>query len=239
MTTTTRPQRRAAARRAVQRQAAHGRATSGRATHGRGPSGATSRNRQSWTIALVMGVVFGALVIAALTTGDPPVIVEVDAVTVAGEPLATYDPAAEEPGATAPTAVGPSLLDDTTVDVPVAGTPTMLVFLAHWCEHCQAEVPVLQAWVNDGGLRDDVALRAVATSIDPARPNYPPEAWLSGEGWTAPTLIDDGSLAQAYGVTSFPFWVFIDGDGVVQGRAIGELDMATVGRAVDALAAPR
>jgi hypothetical protein len=65
---------------------------------------------------------------------------------------------------------------------------------------------------------------SVSTAIDPARPNYPPDAWLADEGWTAPVLVDgDDTAAQASGLSAYPFFVAIDGDGTVVLRASGEL----------------
>ena len=68
-------------------------------------------------------------------------------------------------------------------------------------------MPLIQAWVDGGGLPDGVELISVATAIDPSLPNYPPEAWLAREGWTAPVINDvTGSVATAYGLSAFPFW---------------------------------
>ena len=38
------------------------------------------------------------------------------------------------------------------------GRPKVLLFLAHWCPHCQPEVPLVQAWLDSGGLPADVDL---------------------------------------------------------------------------------
>lgn len=147
---------------------------------------------------------------------------------VTGEALATY------PRSGADTAVGQTIptvtsttADGTAVDIALDGSPKALLFVAHWCPHCQAEVPRIQAWVDEGGWPSDVELIAVSTGIDPSAPNYPPEAWLQREGWTAPVITDpDGSVATAYGLASYPFFVFVNADGTVSGRAIGELSVA-------------
>lgn len=104
------------------------------------------------------------------------------------------------------------------------GGPTMVLFVAHWCPHCQREVPVVQDWVDGGGLPRGVDLVTVSTVIDPRRPDYPPDEWLAGEGWTAPVLVDaDNTAAAAAGLSAYPFFFAVDGDGTVALRASGEL----------------
>jgi len=107
------------------------------------------------------------------------------------------------------------------------GKPKAIIFLAHWCPHCQREVPLIQAWLDRGGGPEDVDLYSVATAIDPARPNYPPGAWLEREGWSVPVLVDDAhdTAATAYGLTGYPFFVFVDARGDVVARAAGELTL--------------
>ena len=103
----------------------------------------------------------------------------------------------------------------------------VLAFVAHWCAHCQREVPKLANWAR-GGTRNGVEIRAIATDTNPDRPNYPPSAWLAKEGFDVPTLADDdaGSGARAYGLTAFPFFVAVDASGRVAARASGELSEA-------------
>jgi cytochrome c biogenesis protein CcmG/thiol:disulfide interchange protein DsbE len=116
------------------------------------------------------------------------------------------------------------------------GRPKVILFIAHWCPHCQREVPLIQAWVNSGGVPSGVDLISVATSIDPARPNYPPDAWLAREGWTVPVIADPtNSVAGAYGLPAFPYWVFVGPDGNVRARAVGELTIDTLKTAIDGL----
>ena len=83
--------------------------------------------------------------------------------------------------------------------------------------------------MDSGAVPDGVDLLSVATSIDPARPNYPPDSWLQREGWTVPVIADPtNSVANAYGLSAFPYWVFIGADGTVKARAVGELPIANI-----------
>ncbi len=108
----------------------------------------------------------------------------------------------------------------------------VIAFLAHWCPHCQAEVPRLVDVADADGTVDGVALAAVATASSPERPNYPPGPWLADEGWPGPVMVDSEveaadrlpTAAAAYGESGFPFLVAVDADGTVVARASGEKD---------------
>jgi thiol-disulfide isomerase/thioredoxin len=116
------------------------------------------------------------------------------------------------------------------------GRPKVILFIAHWCPHCQREVPLLQAWVSAGGVPSGLDVISVATSIDPTRPNYPPDAWLAREGWTVPVIADPtNSVATAYGLPAFPYWVFVAPDGTVKARTVGELPIADIQTVISGL----
>jgi thiol-disulfide isomerase/thioredoxin len=104
------------------------------------------------------------------------------------------------------------------------GRPKVILFLAHWCPHCQREVPEVQAWLSEGGKPEGIDFYSVVTSNDELRPNYPPDAWLRREGWSPPVVVDtNNSVARAFGLTAFPYWVFVDADGAVAGRVTGRI----------------
>ncbi len=167
---------------------------------------------------------------------------EVQPVTVEGTPLVTF-PSGDIPecavGSQAPAVTGASF-DGAPVSItPADGTPRLVLFVAHWCPHCQAEVPLLAGWIANGENPDGVDIVTVSTAVDPSRDNYPPSAWLQEVNWPTPVLADDavGSVARAYGLGSFPYYVVLDGDGVVMDRFVGEVDPAALGtRITEALA---
>lgn len=190
-----------------------------------------AKQRRAITLPVIaIGAVAVAAVVAltaSLVSGDEETTTAFDTTTatVDGTALTRFTSMDGDAvvGETAPVIDGRDR-DGDQITVPEAGRPTIVLLLAHWCPHCQAEVPVVQDWVDDGGLPDDVDLVAVATSIDESRPNYPPSDWLETEGWTSPTVADaDGSIAEAYGLSSFPYWVVVDGSGEVVLRVTGEL----------------
>lgn len=148
-------------------------------------------------------------------------------VTLSGDAL----PALENPDADAAVGLQAPVLEGETFDgnkmtIGDSGKPTLVVFVAHWCPHCQREVPVLKSYFDLQGLPEGVDVLAVSTSINPDRPNYPPSKWLEKEGWTIPTLLDDddSSAAAAWGLSAFPYFVALHADGTVAARITGELE---------------
>jgi cytochrome c biogenesis protein CcmG/thiol:disulfide interchange protein DsbE len=157
---------------------------------------------------------------------------QIGALDVAGEALPMFggdtatDPAI---GSAAPTMVGTDFAGNPVrVDAATDG-PTMLVFLAHWCPHCNAEVPVLNGLRDAGRFPDDLNVIAVSTAVRPDRPNFPPSEWIDDVDWTYPVIADGVDMAAgtflgpaAYGLDGFPFTVLIDADGNVAARWSGE-----------------
>jgi thiol-disulfide isomerase/thioredoxin len=183
---------------------------------------------------VVLAIGGGAVVVAlvvALAAGlgkESPPNVGMPAnpsVAVVGESLPDLPDSGPDPaiGMAAPGLEGISF-DGSPVRIADDGRPKVILFLAHWCPHCQAEVPALQSYMNETGLPEGVDLYSVATSNNPSSPNYPPSAWLNREGWTPPVLVDDaiGRAAEAFGLPGFPFYVLIASDGTVVERLSGE-----------------
>jgi thiol-disulfide isomerase/thioredoxin len=184
--------------------------------------------------AVVGGLLLVAVVLAILLAGnstepDTTPLPENPEVIVTGTALPAFPTEGLDSaeGLAAPELSGVDL-DGKPLSIAADGRPKALLFLAHWCPHCQAEVPRFLAYVEANGFPSGIDLYGIATSNDPLQANYPPDAWLEREGWTAPVLLDDqfGSAANAYGLVSFPYWVFVDADGNVVARFTGEQDPA-------------
>jgi len=200
-----------------------------------------------WIVGGVAFVVIGAAVAAVLLTrpGDTgagsAATIRPDATAAAtttvgsGASLPVFAATTGDPaiGRPIPEVHGASF-DGSSVAIHADGRPKLLLFLAHWCPHCQREVPVVQAWLDAGRLPGAVDLISVATASDPARPNYPPADWLRREHWQPPVLVDgDNAAADRFGLSAFPYWVAVRSDGTVASRVTGELTPAQL----DALAA--
>jgi thiol-disulfide isomerase/thioredoxin len=157
--------------------------------------------------------------------------------TVEGKALPRFTGSGSDPavGMPAPIVRGASF-SGAPVTIAADGRPKVVLFLAHWCPHCQREVPLIEGWLKAGGAPSDVDLVSVITSISPDAPNYPPDAWLQREGWTVPVIVDpDGAVAAAYGLPAFPYWVLVDKAGRVQVRLVGELTIADLQAAIGQL----
>lgn len=127
---------------------------------------------------------------------------------------------------TIPTISGTSL-DGKPMTIGAAdGKAKVILFVAHWCPHCQREVPLIVSHLRETPMPSDVELLTVSTAAKPEAGNYPPKAWLGAAAWTAPVLDDtDGSAAIDYGLTGFPYFVVADAEGKVVVRGSGELSM--------------
>jgi thiol-disulfide isomerase/thioredoxin len=146
-------------------------------------------------------------------------------VKITGDALPTLPETGNDPavGSEAPQATGEEF-GGNEVTLLRGEQPTMVVFGAHWCPHCQREIPLIADWMGSGGTQGiDVVL--VATATNKNSPNYPPSAWLDREGWKGRVILDDeeGSLAKAYGLTGYPLIVFVDAEGKVTKRVSGEV----------------
>lgn len=150
---------------------------------------------------------------------------EVDDVVVAGErlPLMTADgdPAI---GMRAPEVTATSLATGTRITLG-PGRARVIGFFAHWCPHCQAELPEVTQWLADNRLPPNTEFIAISTIVDEGRGNYPPSKWFTDVGFSSPVLVDDGdaSLLSAFGFTGFPAFVAVDSSGAVIGRATGNI----------------
>lgn len=162
----------------------------------------------------------------APTTDSGDVVLETSpSLTVDGAALPTLerDLADTAIGATAPVVTGQSFDGTEVVIGGVSEGPTMLVFLAHWCPHCNDEIPELLALNGSGDLPGNLNVVGISTAVDPNGDNYPPSEWIVDKGWDWAVLADtDASEAfQAFGGSGFPFTVMLDANGNVLARKSG------------------
>jgi thiol-disulfide isomerase/thioredoxin len=201
-----------------------------------GQSEAGSNPLLKWLIIGVVALVVAAVGVAFLAGRDAEQraqesgVLQVSDVSVEGEPLPSFDGEEPDPAMerVAP-AFAATTFDGVEVSVlPGDGTAKVIGFFAHWCPHCQRELPRLADWLAANELPAGVEVIAVSTAVDSGRGNYPPSAWFTEEQWPAVAVRDSESneLADAYGLRGFPYTVGVDADGRVVARVSGELNDA-------------
>ena len=103
--------------------------------------------------------------------------------------------------------------------------PTMYVFLAHWCPHCNDEIPELIELNNRGGVPEDMNVVAISTAVTPGEPNYPPSEWIVDKDWPSQWPVRADSVESTSfvvnGGSGFPYLMIVDADGNVLDRASG------------------
>lgn len=157
--------------------------------------------------------------------GDAVAAAEYQLVQAQGEMLLALEDPDNDParGKIAPVLNGFSF-DGAPLTVAPTGKPMLVVFLAHWCSHCNAEVPRLIEWKNSGTMPADMEVFGVSTGARDDAPNWPPSQWVVDKGWPWPVMADseDQNAALAFGVSGYPGMILLDGNGKVLARRSGE-----------------
>ena len=129
-----------------------------------------------------------------------------------------------------PSVVGTGF-DDQEIVIEDDGRAKVIYFLAHWCPHCQAEVPRIVDLIDSGGQPEGLDIYGISTSVDASRGGaYPPAAWFDREGFDVPVLRDspNSDAFQFFGGGGFPYAVYVDADNNIVARSSGELDPAAI-----------
>lgn len=93
-------------------------------------------------------------------------------------------------------------------------------FWADWCPFCRHEMRELEPLYRQ--LKGQ-GLEIVAVNVAQDRGRV--ERFAERVGYSYPTLLDpDSAVARRYGVIAIPVTYFVDRDGIVRGRILGESD---------------
>ena len=99
------------------------------------------------------------------------------------------------------------------------GRPVIVNFWASWCGPCVEEFPMLRQAVHQHAADNVAVVGIVFRDNSEAARRF---MQRMGAGW--PAAMDPGEqVAQAFGIFGPPETFFIDADGVVRGRQIGQL----------------
>lgn len=157
--------------------------------------------------------------------GDAVAAAEFQTVQAEGEMLsALEDPDNDSARGKLAPAVNGFGFDGAPLTIAPTGKPMLLVFLAHWCPHCNAEIPRLIEWKDSGAMPGDLEVIGVSTGARDDAPNWPPSQWVVDKAWPWPVMADseDQGAALAFGVSGYPGLILLNGDGKVLARRSGE-----------------
>lgn len=167
---------------------------------------------------------------APAPSGDQATIItgQFQDVTVTGALLPQL-PAGDDPAIGVP-APGLSGFDfrGNTVNINTAESRanTLMVFLAHWCPHCNDEIPKLIEWREQGLIPADLRVVGITTGSRNDAPNWPPSDWISEKKWPFEVLADseEQTAALAYGLSAYPFMAIVDAEGNLRARFSGVVE---------------
>jgi thiol-disulfide isomerase/thioredoxin len=193
-----------------------------------------------FTLAIIGILVLGLGAIAWVVTAREAISVEeqVAPVSIDGDvlpPMAdsglSADPSSDPTiGTQLPTVTGTNFAG-TEVVIDDDGRAKAVYFLAHWCPHCQAELPRIVELVDDGKQPDNLDIYAISTSVDASRGGaYPPQTWFDREGFEGFVIrdSDSNSAFSHFGGGGFPYAVYVDADNNIVARSSGELPPETI-----------
>lgn len=103
------------------------------------------------------------------------------------------------------------------------GKPAVLNFWASTCPPCRAEMPHFQAAYEE--LGEDVAFIMIdGVGSMNGETQEAGETYIQEEGYTFPVYFDtDQNAVYTYGISAFPTTYFIDADGNLVARGMGQL----------------
>lgn len=165
---------------------------------------------------IALAAVAFAVVLASRFGSDPGLVDS----PLLGEPAPEFDLAPLEGGESV-------ALADLQGDIVVVN------FFASWCLQCRNEHDALTSTADAFA---DQGVTLVQISYQESPPNSIDYLETAGRSDHAYYLADPGSrTAIAYGVFGIPETFFIDEDGIVVGKIIGESDAFTLGATIDAI----
>ena len=117
-----------------------------------------------------------------------------------------------------------------TIDPAGDGKATLVVFLAHWCQFCNREIPVLNKWRESGEVPTGLRVVGVTTGSKADQANWPPSKWMTAMKWPFEVMADSEAqeAAAAYGVAGYPFMAFVGANGKITARTSGEVPVEQI-----------
>lgn len=197
----------------------------------------TASSSRKAIVIVAVGIAVAAAVAIGISSGtsaptvDNTTIVtgQFQEVNVTGTALPVLSTSGDDPAldGPAPTLTGSDFRSNpVTVNAADDTRDTLLVFLAHWCPHCNEEVPKLIEWKEKGLVPANLRVVGITTGSRNDAPNWPPSDWIEEKKWPFEVLADDErqTAAMAYGLNAYPFMAIVDADGVLRARFSGVVE---------------
>ena len=162
---------------------------------------------------LAAGVFLAAFALYLLLTGQTLRLPSRDQVSLAGR---SSDPLVGKPASEF------ELISLQGVPVKLSqfrGQATVVNYWATWCGPCKEEMPLLESRYKK--YLPELVVLGVDAGEDPDLVSR----FVDDLGLTFPILLDnDYEVESLFGITAYPTTIFIDSDGIIQARHIGQLD---------------
>ncbi len=120
-------------------------------------------------------------------------------------------------GATAPDFNVTAKDGSTLTKAQILGKPTLLVFFASWCPHCNNEAPLIK---DIAAKNPDV--QVVMLGVGDRETPSDIYAFQQQHDLPFPTYSDSGKAAGAYGIASYPTLMAVDKSGIIRDVQTGE-----------------
>ncbi|MCB1298645.1 MAG: redoxin domain-containing protein [Microthrixaceae bacterium] len=140
-------------------------------------------------------------------------------------------------GDVVPTITGEDF-DGHQVTIDPSDGPRVLLFAAHWCDHCKDELDMLATARQTGDLDLGASLIMISTRHIPGV-RWPPNKTMNLEGPDSVLVDTNSSLAQLFNVQSVPQWVFLDRHGRIFAELTGEIPLAEIKKTLADAVSPK
>jgi len=134
--------------------------------------------------------------------------------TVSQRPAPVASPV---PGTPAPDFKVTAKDGSTLTKADILGKPTMMIFFASWCPHCNNEAPLLKDLATKNPDVNFVAIGVFDRETADDIYNFQTKHDLPFKTWS-----DGGKAAAAYGIYSYPTLMAVDKTGVIRDVQTGE-----------------
>jgi len=116
------------------------------------------------------------------------------------------------------------------------GKGVMLMFWGTWCGYCVQEIPLIVKMADDY-VSDDFSILSIALNDRPSHlKKFLQSMKDEGVAINFPILLDPkGALKKDYKLQGVPYFVFINGDGVVTQSYVGEVGESYLRESIEAL----